>query len=93
MALSKGDFSLQSVLWVFFALLLQSEQILHVKAFLSFAVYFKIKNIKKDPTKALVVRKFIGWWIDKHYLQHPDEKIVMMFDMTDAGLSNVVSRL
>ena len=55
-------------------------------------VYFRIAKIKKDPEKAPTFKKFIGWWIDKHYLQHPDEKIVMMFDMTDAGLTNVVSQ-
>ena len=50
-------------------------------------------KIKRDPESMPTFKKFIGWWIDKHYLQHPEERIVMMFDMTGTGLANVVSDL
>ncbi len=56
-----------------------------------FAVYFRISKNKKDPERLPTLKRFVAWWIDKHYLKHPDEKIVMMFDMTDAGFANVVS--
>ena len=48
-----------------------------------------MKKNKKDPERLTLVKKFIAWWIDKHYLKNPDQRIVVLFDMTDAGFSNI----
>ena len=54
---------------------------------------FQVKKNRKDPEKLPLVKKFVAWWIDKHWLKHPEEKIVAVFDMTDAGFGNVVRYL
>ena len=54
------------------------------------SVYFDVKKSKKDAEKAQMVKQFIAWWIDKHFLNHPEERLVVLFDMSEAGLSNMV---
>ncbi len=92
---AKGSYTRDFTVPAWVSLFLQRRQInwtfLRYMNVTLLAVYLRITNIKKDPEKMPMFKKFIGWWIDKHYLLHPDEKIVMMFDMTDAGLANVVS--
>lgn len=60
---------------------------------LKFSVLFQVKKNKKDPEKQQLMKQFIAWWIDKHYLSCPRDSMVVLFDMTDAGFANVVSIL
>ncbi|ELU15569.1 hypothetical protein CAPTEDRAFT_76081, partial [Capitella teleta] len=52
-------------------------------------LYFRVSKSKKDPDKLLTVKKYVAWWLDKHFLKHPGVKIVPLFDMTDAGIGNM----
>lgn len=54
-------------------------------------VQFQVAKNKKDPSNIDSVKKFIAWWIDKTYKKTPENSIVVLFDMTGAGLSNMVS--
>jgi len=45
---------------------------------------------KKDQFKLLAVQQLLAWYIDKEFLKHPTQRIVVLLDMTDTGLSNVV---
>ena len=58
--------------------------------FCSLSVFFKVSKNKKDPENNFKVKQFIAWWIDKSFSKWPDKPIVVLFDMTDVGLSNVV---
>ena len=55
-----------------------------------FAVFFQVKKVQKDAEKLPMVKKFVAWWIEKHCSKHPSERIVVLFDMTDAGFANMV---
>ena len=55
------------------------------------SVMFQIQKSKKDSSNAFKSKQFIAWWIDKAFLRSPDNRIVALFDMTNCGLSNVVS--
>jgi len=52
-------------------------------------LYFPVKKCRKDPEKFTIMKQFVAWWIDKHWLKTPDKKVAVLFDMTDAGFSNV----
>ena len=57
--------------------------------FFCLSVYFQVKAHKKDSERVHLNYQFIAWWLEKHQKKHPEEQIVVLFDMTDAGLSNV----
>lgn len=46
--------------------------------------------MKKDPKKADLVKKFVAYWIMKHYKLYPLSKVVCLMDMTDTGIANMV---
>lgn len=35
-------------------------------------------------------KQYIAWVFDKHFLRHPEERVAVCFDMTGAGISNMV---
>jgi hypothetical protein len=53
-------------------------------------VYFKIKDHKKDPAKLPLLQKYVAYLLEDYFLHNMGSQIVVMFDMTDAGLSNMV---
>ncbi|CAD5122150.1 DgyrCDS10598 [Dimorphilus gyrociliatus] len=46
--------------------------------------------MKKDPKKTELVKKFVAYWIMKHYKLYPTRKVVCLMDMTNTGISNMV---
>ena len=40
-----------------------------------------------------MVKKFVAWWIEKYIGKNPGDKLVVLFDMSDAGFSNMASGL
>ncbi|CAH1778157.1 unnamed protein product [Owenia fusiformis] len=52
-------------------------------------MFFRIKFVKKDPQMLPTAKKFLAYWMDKHHRQTPDVQVVVLMDMTDAGLSNM----
>lgn len=52
-------------------------------------LHIMVAKHKKDTFPALTVRQFIAWHIDKEFLANPGKRIVVLIDMTDAGLTNV----
>ena len=63
-----------------------------VKLFICFifSVHFKVSKCKKDPENQMLIKKFIAWNIEKENRKAPDKPIVVLFDMTGAGISNMV---
>ena len=56
-------------------------------------MHIRVSKHKKNPETNLLVRKFMAWQIDKMCLKNPGERLAVLFDMTDASLSNVVSKV
>ncbi|XP_064637399.1 motile sperm domain-containing protein 2-like [Lineus longissimus] len=52
-------------------------------------LYFRIKDHKKDPTKLLLLQKYVAYLLEQYFMENMGSQIVVMFDMTDAGLSNM----
>ena len=57
---------------------------------LVFLVTFQVQKNKKDSTNAMKSKQFIAWWIEKAFSRNSDQPIVVLFDMTGCGLTNVV---
>jgi hypothetical protein len=55
-------------------------------------VHFQVRKQKKGH---LVEegRKYIAFKFNEFYVKHPDQQLVTLFDMTDAGISNMVGQL
>ncbi len=54
-------------------------------------MWFKVATHKKDPSRNETSKKFIAFWLDKLHKEAPDESIVIVQDMTNAGMANMVS--
>lgn len=54
-------------------------------------VFVKVKEHKKDANTLSDVKKFFAWHLEKQYNEEPENEITLVFDMADAGLSNLVS--
>ena len=54
-------------------------------------MHFKVGRNKKGH---LVEEgcQLISYYINQHYMRDPEAKVVFIFDFTDAGVSNLVSR-
>ena len=35
-------------------------------------------------------KQYIAWIFDKHFLRRPEDRVAVCFDMTGAGISNMV---
>ena len=54
-------------------------------------MYFDVSKTRKNQENYPLVKQFIGWWLDKQFLTDPDNYITPIFDMSQAGLANMVS--
>ncbi|XP_072040138.1 motile sperm domain-containing protein 2-like [Amphiura filiformis] len=52
-------------------------------------LWFKVATHKKDASRAEWVKKYIAFWLDKLHKENPGENIVLVEDMTNAGLANM----
>lgn len=50
---------------------------------------FRVCRMKKDQKKTDLVKKFVAYWIMKHYKLYPLSKVVCLMDMTDTGIANM----
>ncbi|KAK2182135.1 hypothetical protein NP493_365g01000 [Ridgeia piscesae] len=50
---------------------------------------FHVARCKKDAEKHRLQKQYIAWIFEKHFLRHPDERVVVCFDMTGAGITNM----
>lgn len=52
-------------------------------------LFLRVKLHKKDTSQLPMVKKFFIYWLEMSFKVQPLEKIVTLFDMTEAGLSNL----
>jgi hypothetical protein len=54
-------------------------------------VHFVVRALDKGKDDKEAVKRFITYNFEQHHRQHPGQKIVILFDMSGAGISNLVS--
>lgn len=60
---------------------------------LSLPVWFRVKHSKKgDPELTRQAKKFIAFWLEKLQWEDFDNPVVIVQDMTGAGVSNMVRK-
>lgn len=55
-----------------------------------FTVWLKIAKHKKDPNTLPLIKKFFGFCFETAYNESPEDELVLLFDMTNTGISNLV---
>ena len=50
-----------------------------------------VKNKKGHQVEE--TKKYITWHLEQHHKEHPGERIVLIFDFSNAGVTNMVSLL
>ena len=56
-----------------------------------FAVWLKIALHKKDANMLPMIKKFFAYCFETAYNERPEDELVMLFDMTNTGISNLVN--
>jgi hypothetical protein len=59
--------------------------------FLFFVVHFVIRTFIKGQEDNEAVKRFITYNFEEHVRARPDQRIVILFDMTQTGLRHLVS--
>lgn len=52
-------------------------------------LHIAVARFRKDLFQLILAKQLLAWHIEKVFLQHPGRRIVVLLDMTNAGLSNV----
>ena len=58
--------------------------------FVLFIVMFRIKKHKRDSSQLQMAKQFVAWTMDRHFRATPDQRVVVLYDMTQAGRANIV---
>lgn len=58
-----------------------------------FPVWFKVKLHVKDAKTFMDKKKYVAFWLERYAKREPGMPLTVVFDMTDSGLSNIVSHL
>ena len=53
-------------------------------------MFVKVKEHKKDANLLPEVKRFFAYHLETQYNEDPHSQITLVFDMSDAGLSNLV---
>ena len=59
-------------------------------SFLLLPVYFRVSRHKKGQMVP-EIKKYICWYLEQHHKENPGVRIVLIFDFTDAGVTNMVN--
>lgn len=54
-------------------------------------VWFKVKLHVKDPKTVSDKKKYVAFWLERYAKKEPGMPLTVVFDMTESGLSNIVS--
>ncbi|XP_011422421.3 motile sperm domain-containing protein 2 [Magallana gigas] len=52
-------------------------------------IWLKIAKHKKDPNTLPLIKKFFGFCFETAYNESPEDELVLLFDMTNTGISNL----
>lgn len=57
----------------------------------NFLVYFLLRALNKGQEDNEAIKRFITYHFEQHIREHPGQKIVLFFDMSEAGVSHLVN--
>ena len=60
------------------------------KSLWNILVHFVVRALNKGHEDNEAIKRFITYHLEKHIRESPGQKIVLLFDMTNAGISNLV---
>lgn len=58
--------------------------------FTLFTVWLKIAKHRKDANLLPMIKKYFAYCFETAYNERPEDEIVLLFDMTNTGISNLV---
>lgn len=58
-----------------------------------FPVWFKVKLHTKDAKTVQDKKKYVAFWLERYAKREPGMPLTVLFDMTESGISNIVSQL
>lgn len=58
---------------------------------LYFSVWFRVKLHIKDTKTVLDKKRYVAFWLERYVKREPGMPLTVVFDMTDSGISNIVS--
>lgn len=58
---------------------------------MSFAVILQVKKHRKDPQNIVINKQGFAFVLEEYIAQHPGEQIVVLFDLSGAGLAQLVN--
>jgi len=62
-----------------------------IKYSFSFVVHFVVRAFNKGYEDNEAIKRFITYNFEKHVREYPGQKIVILFDLSGAGISHLVS--
>lgn len=54
-------------------------------------VWFRVKLHIKDAKTIVDKKKYVAFWLERYAKKEPGMPLTVVFDMTESGLSNIVS--
>lgn len=55
------------------------------------AVWFRVKLHVKDAKTILDKKRYVAFWLERYAKREPGMPLTVVFDMSESGLSNIVS--
>uniref|UniRef100_A0AAY4DSC3 MSP domain-containing protein n=1 Tax=Denticeps clupeoides TaxID=299321 RepID=A0AAY4DSC3_9TELE len=55
--------------------------------------WFKVKLHIKDAKTILDKKKYVAFWLERYSKQEPGKPLTVVFDMSESGLSNIVTKM
>lgn len=57
-----------------------------------FSVWFKVKLHVKDTKTILDKKRYVAFWLERYVKREPGMPLTVVFDMSESGISNIVSK-
>jgi hypothetical protein len=64
---------------------------IYIIKYFSFLVHFVVRAFNKGHEDNEAIKRFMTYNLEKHVREYPGQKIVILFDMSEAGIRHLVS--
>lgn len=56
------------------------------------SVWFRVKLHIKDGKTTVDKKRYVAFWLERYVKREPGMPLTVVFDMSDSGMSNIVSK-